>query len=151
MMIDQSLDLTWHKEAKCYLTHCPSMYDTPPGSGDKFLPEKFVRAVESCELCPVSSQCARQALAERPIGVIMAGIPLPQASWWAPSYRQAYAGALERVAAGESMHAAVVEELCAVRGREHVAGIITRRALKIRRGANLFPTPIEEIEGGGNV
>ncbi|WP_363324818.1 hypothetical protein [Corynebacterium hadale] len=127
------------------------MYDTPPGSGDKSLPVKFVRAVEACELCPVSSQCARQALAEQPIGVIMAGIPLPQGSWWAPSYRQTYSRALDRIAAGEPMHAVVVEELCAVRGRERCASIIARRALKIRRGAALLPTPIEEIEGGGNV
>ena len=140
--------LSWHSRAKCALTHEPESWTTPGGSGDKHVPLKLMRALEACELCPVASECAQQALDEQPIGVVMAGVPLPVGYWWQQSYRAGYRSALERIASGEPMHEVVADELCDTKLRRRLVPLIHRRAAMIRRGATLFPTPLRVIPGG---
>lgn len=139
--------LNWHRRAKCAQMRDPSMWDAAPGNGDKQLPTKIIRALEACELCPVVRECAQQALDERPIGVVMGGVPLPTGAWWQPSYQQPYEVMLERIADGEGMHEVVADELCTTKLRRRLVPLILRRASMIRRGANLYPTPADQIPG----
>lgn len=73
----------------------------------------LMRCVEACEGCPAIRQCAAYALESRAVGVVHAGVPLPAHQWYSPSYRSpARARALEAIAAGMPMHAAIAEHMC---------------------------------------
>lgn len=92
MMISQPLP-AWHDTAQCSGTSTPQAWDSDGERSWRLL----VAGFEACHGCPVVRECARAALAERPTGVVHAGVALPAYPWWGDIASQ-YRSALEEVA-----------------------------------------------------
>lgn len=96
----------WREEAKC-LGQSPSEFDTAPGTWPKeinkensdMIREALIRASEVCDGCPVMKECARD-IKYQDVGVIRAGLALPEAQYRAGAHRNGLGTAIELVASG---------------------------------------------------
>lgn len=88
----------WHRDSLCSRADDPTRWDL--GEGSTSSADRDMRAAELCAGCPVIEQCAAQALAEQPIGVIMAGMAMPSYRPWKPGKHAGLTAALEAIAAG---------------------------------------------------
>lgn len=93
----------WHERAKCAKASDPTEWDM---EGRESPGVRLQQAQRSCSGCPVIAECAGEALDERPIGVVRAGIPIPMH----PS-RTVDAG-LKMIARGINPSRAVLEAMC---------------------------------------
>lgn len=92
----------WHSMAQCSKPgHDPRDWDTR--RADNGRRDRAVRAATLCAGCPVIEQCAAQALAEQPTGVVMAGMCMPSYRPWKGNRHHGLGAALEAVAAGWPM------------------------------------------------
>lgn len=93
----------WHERAKCAKASDPTEWDIT-GRGSQAM--RLQQAQRSCSGCPVIAECAGEALDERPIGVVRAGIPIPMH----PS--RTVTDALKMIARGINPTRAVLEAMC---------------------------------------
>lgn len=103
-----------YEHAQCARLGSPADWDSP-GAGSCWQDRKLPRhvtalmAAELCEQCPLIRLCARDALEERPIGVIRAGVPVDvlrrPTGWQMAVWRAVEAGGdLEHALEGLSPH-----------------------------------------------
>lgn len=138
----------WHHRAKCAQPGTDYRdYDCDSSARGADYALQVVRAVEACEGCPVAAECARWALEERPIGVVVAGVALPSAPWWTPSYQGRSSVALERIADGGNMHHVVASEMCSAPSLTPAASVLVDRLLAIGRGVPMPPTVLSMVWG----
>lgn len=142
----------WHSRAKCNRPGVdPREYDVDSSVRGDAYAYQIVHAVELCEGCPVMRECAQWALDEHPVGVICGGVVLPGACWWGVGAGVNTRLAVERVAAGESVHHAVVYELCGATSTTSAAQVLMSRARAIEAGATPPPTSPRVLRGWGRV
>lgn len=115
----------WHNDAQCSGTDTPQAWDT--------VYDKKARGVlagfEACYGCPVIRQCARYALDEHPIGVVCAGLALPDYRWWVDN-RGGFLHAMQDVeATGDAAQAIATHLSKAPQYARAVPALIARGAL----------------------
>ena len=79
LTLDHLPSIDWHARAHCSVTGSPTDWDTPTDRRPRH--EKLATTAAQCTGCPVVVECAADALEERSIGVIRAGVPLVHHDW----------------------------------------------------------------------
>lgn len=73
--LDDYTPPAWHADARCAHSPDPRRWDLPEDRQTRRA-DRLVLAQLSCLGCPVAAECAREALAVKPLGVVRAGIPM---------------------------------------------------------------------------
>lgn len=128
---------SWHDHAQCAGRN-PRSWDSPDGSGSRA--DSIVKAVNLCDGCPVAALCAQEALDDRAVGVIRAGVPLLHTA--STCRRSGMWDALTAIAGGSAIPLAVLD--CVVRsGTKYREATRPLVSLAVARGY------LGEVGGGG--